>query len=153
MAGRRILGPLFGLVISGLFLALALYRVDFRQLAGALAAADYRLVVLSSIFTFSGYGFRTARWARFLQPQKRIPLLRLLPMLVIGFALNNVLPGRPGEFARAFALGQREGLPKTLGLATVVVERVTDGLTLLAILAFISVGFDLPGWGRQVETL
>ncbi len=151
MNWRKTLGPLAGILISILFLALALYRVDFRSVVAALVSADYRLVALAAVFTFTSYLLRTARWRRLLQSQKHIPVLRLYPVLVIGFALNNLFPGRPGEFARAISLGQRESLSKTLGLATVVVERVADGVTLIAILAFLSLGFSLPGWGRDVE--
>ncbi len=148
---RKLFGTLAGILISIVFLALALYQVDLRAVGTALTAADYRLVAFSAVFTFLSYVFRTARWGLFLQPQKKIPLTRLFPVLVVGFALNNLLPGRPGEFVRAISLGQREGLPKTAGLATVVVERVIDGLTLIAILAFLALGFELPGWGRVVE--
>ncbi len=74
---RKLLGTLAGILISLLFLALALYKVDFGALAAALASANYGLVAFSAVFTFTSYIFRTARWARFLQPQKKIPLLRL----------------------------------------------------------------------------
>lgn len=101
------------------------------------------------MLTFSGYLLRTARWQRLLAPTKTIPVLTLFPILIIGFALNNLLPGRPGEFARAYGLGRREGLSKTLAFATVVVERVTDGLALIAFLllalaAFFPLRLDLP---------
>jgi uncharacterized protein (TIRG00374 family) len=142
-----------GFAISLLFLGLALYRVDFIQVAQAIARADYRLVVASGCMTLASYVARTMRWRRLLLPQKAIPTARLFPVVVIGFALNNVLPGRPGEIARGFALGQRERLSKTAGIATVVLERVADGLTLIAILAGLSLLIDLPGWGRQVESL
>jgi glycosyltransferase 2 family protein len=151
MTWRRILGPIAGVAVSIAFLALAMYRVDLNAIGRALRTADYRLVGLSALFTLSSYVFRTLRWGRFLNPQKRIGLSRLFPVLVSGFALNNFLPGRPGELARAIALGQREGLPKSTGLATVIIERVADGLALIALLAFISLGFDLPGWGRDAE--
>jgi uncharacterized protein (TIRG00374 family) len=151
MNWRKLAGPALGVVLSLLFLWLAFYKVQLNQVLDALRAADYRLIALAALFTFLGYFFRTLRWGRFLLPQKRIPVSRLYPVLVIGFALNNIFPGRPGEFARAISLGQREGLPKTLGLATVVLERVMDGLTLIAIFAVIALGFDLPGWGRNAE--
>lgn len=151
MNWRRFVGPIAGLIISLGLLALLLYRVDLVSVAAAFRAADYRLVLLAGVLTTLSYVFRTLRWARLLRPQKRIPLNRLFPVLVLGFALNNVLPGRPGEIARAVGLGQRESLPKTAGLATVIVERVADGLTLITILAVIALGFDIPGWGREVE--
>ncbi len=150
---RKWAGPVIGILLSLVFLWLALSNVKLNDVSAALANADYRLVLLAGVFTFGSYVFRTARWARLLQPHKQIPIPRLLPVLVIGFALNNLLPARPGEFARAISLGQREGLSKTLGLATIVVERVVDGLTLIAILVVLSVAFELPGWGRQVEVV
>lgn len=153
MNKRRALGSLVGFAISALFLALALYRVDFAQVGQAVASADYRLILASALFTLLSYVMRTLRWQRLLNPQKTIPVRRLFPVLVVGFALNNVLPGRPGEIARGFSLGQREGLSKTLGIATVALERVADGLTLIAILAALTFFITLPGWGQQVETL
>lgn len=153
MNKRRTLGTLAGFAISILFLALALWRVDFAQVADALARADYRLVAFSALFTLASYVLRTMRWRRLLRAQRAIPSTRLFPILVIGFALNNVLPGRPGEIARGLLVGQRERLSKTLGIATVVLERVADGLTLIAILAALAFFIKLPGWGQQVEVI
>ncbi len=149
MKPRRLLTLVASLVITVVFLALALARVDFEQLGQAFATADYRLIVLAPLFTFSGYVFRTARWRQFLAPSKEISISRLFPVLVIGFALNNLFPGRPGEFARPYWLGVREGMSKTLGFATVVVERVADGIALigfllLAFAAFTPLGIQLP---------
>ncbi len=146
---RRIATLLVSLVITAVFLVLALRQVDFPRLAQAFASADYRVVAVAAPFTLAGYFFRAARWSRLLRPSKPIPVGHLFPILVVGFALNNLLPGRPGEFARAYALGQRENLSKTLGFATVVVERVADGIALLAFLllafaAFASLHLALP---------
>lgn len=155
---RRILTILASFAITAVFLALALYPVNFTKLGQAFASADYRLVVVAGCFTFLGYVLRTKRWQRFLAPSKEISVIRLFPVLVIGFALNNLLPGRPGEFARPYALGQRESLSKTLGFATVVVERVADGIALIGILlltliAFIPLHLDLPQVAERIAAL
>ncbi len=146
---RRLLTLSASFAITTIFLALALYRVDFGKLGNALASADYRLIALAAICTFGSYALRTARWQRFLAPTKAIPNPRLFPVLVLGFALNNLLPGRPGEFARPYWLGRRENISKTLGLATIIVERVADGIALIAFLllalaAFVLLNIDLP---------
>lgn len=153
MNKRQIVSALIGIAISVGFLALALYRVDFAQVGQAFAHADYRLISISALFTLASYALRSMRWHRLLFPQKDIAFKRLFPILVIGFALNNVLPGRPGEFARGILLGQREKISKTLGISTVVLERVADGLTLIALLAALAIFIELPGWGKQVETV
>jgi len=153
MTKRRTLGTLLGFAISAFFLALALWHVDFNQVLQAITHADWRLILVSAVFTLLSYVLRTMRWRRLLLPHKAISNRTLFPILVIGFALNNVLPGRPGEIARGFIAGQREAISKTLAIATVVLERVLDGLTLIAILAALAYLINLPGWGQRVETL
>ncbi len=155
---RKLVTILASFLITSVFLALALYRVDFTQFVRAFAAADYRLLVFAVLATFCGYVLRAARWQRFLNPIKKIPLPRLFPILVVGFALNNLLPGRPGEFARPYWLGKREGLSKTLGFATVIVERVADGVALIAFLlialaAFKPLGMALPPTAETIAVL
>jgi uncharacterized protein (TIRG00374 family) len=49
----------------------------------------------------------------------------------IGIGANMVLPARAGEFLRAYALGRATRSSKTAVFATLVVERIFDGLTIL----------------------
>jgi glycosyltransferase 2 family protein len=155
---RSLLTFVLSLIITAGFLTLALYRVDFNRFVQAFAAADYRLVVIAAGLTCCGYVLRTVRWQRLLFPTKKIALKRLFPVLVIGFALNNLLPGRPGEFARGYAVGKRENISRTLGFATVVLERVADGIALIAVLLitlalFSRLGIDLPPAAETVAVL
>ncbi len=150
---RRRISAIVGFLLTLLFSGLALYRVDLREMGRALVRADYRYVVPASIFTLSGYLLRTARWKVILTPAKEVGGRRLFPPLIIGFAVNNLLPARIGEFARAYLLGEREKVSKSLAFATVVVERVLDGLTLILFLLLVSTSFPLPRWGREMEIL
>ncbi|MBI3741371.1 MAG: flippase-like domain-containing protein [Chloroflexi bacterium] len=131
---RRLIGYLLSFIVTIFFLALALANVRIEQLQAAFAAADYRFAFFAAGATFAAYIFRAARWRQLLAPSQKISIARLFPVLIVGFALNNLLPGRPGEFLRAHALGKRENLSRMLGFGTVVLERVVDGLTLLAFL-------------------
>jgi hypothetical protein len=74
------------------------------------------------------------RWRLLLRPAKRIGVHRLFGVTMIGFMANNVLPARMGELVRAYALGKSESLPTSLSFATIVLERLFDGFTLLAFL-------------------
>ena len=65
---------------------------------------------------------------------KQIGVHRLFAITMIGFMANNVLPARLGEFVRAYALGRSETLPASLPFATIVIERIFDGFTLLLFL-------------------
>ena len=63
---------------------------------------------------------------------------------MMGFLGNNILPAHLGEFVRALALGQSEGVSKSATFATIVLERVYDGLTVLLLLLMVLLFLDLP---------
>jgi len=133
-----------GLALTAFFLWLALRNVDLAAVGAALRSARYGFLLPAALCSTAGYCLRTARWGRLLAPVRRIPFRRLFPILMIGFATNNLLPARVGEFARAYLLGRREGVSRSMALATVVVERVCDGLTLIALMTATLLLFPLP---------
>jgi glycosyltransferase 2 family protein len=88
--------------------------------------------VLASIFL--RFWLTAIRWQLLLRPVKSIGIHRLFAITMVGFMANNVLPARLGEFVRAYALGRSEGLPPSVPFATIVIERIFDGFTLLLFL-------------------
>lgn len=76
---------------------------------------------------------RSYRWGIILKPHKaNIPLTTLYKYTAIGFFLN-ILPGRVGEPARGILLARSQHFKKSYGLASVVLERLIDSLTLVVV--------------------
>jgi len=146
-------GRVVGFGLTLVFLVLAFQRVDPAGFVDELKGVNYVWLLPSALCTLVGYMLRTVRWQVILSGAARAPLRTLFPVLMMGFATNNVLPGRLGEFWRAYLLGRKRNVRKTLALASVVVERVFDGLTLILLLLLVSETIQLPGWGRQIELL
>src|SRR3954468_12569639 len=146
-------GRIAGIVITLVCLGLAFYQVNLQELGGALAGADYRLIVPAMALWLIGYGARTLRWRALLTGSKVGPLQGLFGVLMVGFATNNLLPARLGELARAYLLRRQTGLRKTFVLASIFLERIFDGLALVAVLLVLSALVELPGWGREVELI
>jgi uncharacterized protein (TIRG00374 family) len=146
-------GRFGGLGLTVVFLVLAFERVDLTGFVAELKGVNYLWLVPSAVCTLLGYVLRTVRWRAILSGSARAPLGTLFPVLIMGFATNNLLPGRLGELWRAYLLGRKRNVRKTFALASVIVERVFDGLTLIALLTIVSLAIQLPGWGRQVELL
>jgi uncharacterized protein (TIRG00374 family) len=144
---------LAGIILTILFLFLVLWRIDFDEMGKALGTANYWYVIPAVACTFLGYVIRTIRWSVLLSPTKRISIPNLFPLLMIGFMANNVLPARIGEFVRAYNLGAKEGISKSAGLATVVLERLFDGITLILFIAILSLLCPLPGWGSELAVI
>lgn len=138
-----------GLVIGLVFLYLAFSGQDFKEIGASLGQANYWWLIPGLISYFIGVGIRAIRWHYLLGPIQKVPTRRLFPVVVIGYMANNVLPVRMGEVVRAYVLDRREGVRKTAALATIVVERIMDGLTMLLFLAlaslFVSVSPDIQG--------
>jgi uncharacterized protein (TIRG00374 family) len=140
-----------GFLLTLVFLVLAFRNVDLGAFTEELRRVNYLWLLPSALCTLLGYVVRTLRWRFILSGAARAPLTTLFPILIMGFATNNLLPGRLGEFWRAYLLGRKRDVRKSFALASVVVERVFDGLTLVALLAVVSISIQLPDRGREVE--
>ncbi|MDP6102906.1 MAG: lysylphosphatidylglycerol synthase transmembrane domain-containing protein [Dehalococcoidia bacterium] len=131
--------------VSLFFLGLFFSRMDLGETWEKLGEADYFLLVPAILVYFVAVYFRTLRWQYLLSPVKTLAVTKLYPVVVVGYMANNLLPVRLGEVVRAYYLGEREKVSKVSVLATIVVERVVDGLTLLFLAAVVSLFLPLVG--------
>ncbi len=76
----------------------------------------------------------------------------LFPVLLLGFAANNILPARAGEVWRMWGLAQRTTVRKTVALSTLVVERLFDGFTLIFLLGLAGTIHPLTAQAQWIET-
>ena len=132
MSRRLQLG--LGLAISAFCLWLSMRDVDPFAVGQALRRANYLGFALAVSTTIAGFWLRAVRWRSLIATPRPLGIGSLFSATMIGFMANNVLPLRLGEFVRPWALSRREKISKSTLLATVVVERAVDMLTLLAIL-------------------
>ncbi len=123
-----------GVLVSGLLLAIIVWTIDVREAVRALAAADVRWIGPALVILAISLGVRAWRWRFIMAPVKLINTHRLFSAMMIGFMGNNLLPARAGEFMRAYVIGKTQRVSASASLATVVVERLFDGFTLLAML-------------------
>ena len=134
-----------GVAISAVFLWWALRELDLSVVWLHLQTANYWWLLPGVAVYFIAVWARTWRWDYMLRPLKHIPLGRLFPVVVIGYMGNNIYPFRAGEVLRSYVLRRRESVPMSASLATVVVERVFDGLVML-VFVFVALPFTpIPG--------
>ena len=126
-----------GILGTALFLGLFFWRTDLGDMADALANANYWWFAPAIAVWFLSTWFRSLRWRYLLRPIADIPARTLYPVVVIGYMANNLLPARTGELVRAYIMGERHRLSLMATLGTISVERLFDGLVLLAFLVFV----------------
>ncbi|PIE80237.1 MAG: TIGR00374 family protein [Chloroflexi bacterium] len=119
------------IIISGIFVWLALRGLKLDEVWTYMVSANYVWLLPAVAVYFVAVWARTWRWDYMLRPLKQIPVRRLFPVVVIGYMGNNVYPFRAGEVLRSFVLYKREDISMSASLATVIVERVFDGLVML----------------------
>ncbi len=118
-------------------LALAFSLIeDPAAIPGHIAGVPWHIHVLFILVSVLSMWFRAVRWAALI-PGRTLTGRRCFSPLMIGFMLNSIFPARAGEFGRALVLGRREGLPFSAVLGSVVIERIFDGVILLASFALV----------------
>jgi glycosyltransferase 2 family protein len=133
-----------GIGISVLLLYFLFRKVNFRQLLLAFTEMDYRYLLAAVAVTFAGYYLRAVRWKYLLIPIKHTAMHNLFPATIIGYMANNILPARLGEFVRAYVLGDKEQIDKSAVFATLVLDRLLDGLSVLILLVITLFTLKLP---------
>ena len=126
----------FGVAISIVFLWFSLRGLHLQAVWHYIQVANFWWILPAVAVYFAAVWARTWRWHYLLRPLKSVPLKRLFPIVCIGYFGNNVYPARAGEVIRAFVLRRNEGISVSASLATIIVERVFDGLVMLLFVFF-----------------
>jgi hypothetical protein len=136
--------------ISLAFLDQVFADLQWVAMAQALARANYWLLAPAFAVVVFTLFLRAWRWQWLLRSVGPIPFGATLRAACLGIGANMVLPARAGEFLRVYALGRATGHSKTAIFATLVIERILDGLTILLLLVGVVV---LGVHGEQIRYL
>lgn len=147
--GRGGLIRLAGLGASAVALGVVIHSVDLAQTGRLLAAADPVPIAACLLVVATQVGLRSVRW-RVLLPKPasgtKIPLVRVAPVLLVGYLGNAVLPARLGEPIRAYLVAGRERLDAAEAFGSVVLERIVDTASLAVIVFVAADAVRAPGW-------
>jgi len=129
---------LIGIVVSIVILVWIGFKVDFSLLLKSFAELDSYWVLLMTVIYLAGFLVRGLRSKYMLTPLKEVAFKSAVESVIVGYMANSIFPARAGEFIRAIFLGKKESMSKTSVLGTVLIERVFDGLVLVAIMIICS---------------
>ena len=121
-----------GVLISVVFVWLAVRGLKLEDFWVAVRKANYIWLLPGIGVYFVGVWVRAWRWHYLIGPMKKIPTGTMFPITAIGYMGNNIYPARAGEVLRAVILKRKEGVSISASLATIIVERIFDGVVMLA---------------------
>ena len=132
---QRHLRTVVGVAATVFFLWLALRGVHWTEVLRHLRGANYLLLGAAILLTTFGIHVRALRWKSLLAPvDPDTSFHSRMAGAAVGFGANNVLPARMGEFARVLVTARLAKLPLSAVFATLVMERVLDGLACVGLL-------------------
>jgi len=141
---RLLLGALLAVVLLAWFFR----GIDWTALGQALRDARPLPLVGLVLVTIGVYSVRAWRWGDLLAPLGRVGYLDLFSATMVGFASGLLVP-RAGELLRPWLVSRRYPIPWSAGVATIILERLVDMITVLVLFALYL--FVLPAPKAQLE--
>jgi hypothetical protein len=140
-----------GLLLSAFLLWWVMKDTSPRAIWDLLSHSNFALWIGCMVAATAIFPLRARRWAALLEPVAgRLPFAPLWQSTAVGMMVNNVLPLRAGEFARAFALSRAEPRVRfTAAFASLAIDRLFDGMVVLALMLVATLDPAFPS-GRMI---
>lgn len=127
---RALIGVGFGVLL----LWLALSEIDTDQGRLVIGRASVSAMALAVASYWVAIGFRVVRWRMLLSSTNVLSFGQVSQALIVGYAVNNVLPARLGEIFRADFLRRKFDVSRSAALGSIIVERLMDGMSVVLLL-------------------
>nr|MBA3777494.1 flippase-like domain-containing protein [Betaproteobacteria bacterium] len=118
------IGALIGLGMLGWLLR----HFDVDRFLATLAGADRRFLLLVLLAMVAEQIVRAWKWRQLLFRLRPIGVTRLFGAIMAGYLLAFLVPFGLATVARAWLVARQENLKVTAVLATVALDRLTDGI-------------------------
>jgi len=140
---------LIGLGISLVFLYLSLRNIDFNDIVLIFSRSNPTTITFIILLAFLVRIILTVRWYLLLHFTEKRNLRDAFNYLNIGYLINDILPGRIGDFVKSYFWAKKVNVSKADALASVIVERLFDltGMGLIFLLALLIL--DLPAYALK----
>lgn len=140
---------IIGILVSAFFIYLVFRRVEPAEIFYSLKQINYLWLIPNMAVIILTMFIRALRWKYLLQPIRICRAAELFPPVMIGFMANNILPIRLGEVVRAYSLGATTNESRSSIFATIVIERIFDGLTLMLMFWLVFLYVPVPAGIRK----
>jgi uncharacterized protein (TIRG00374 family) len=128
----RIVQWLVGIILAGAGLWIFLRNVNGHTLVNQLTHTKPVVIIACAALSIGTIWIRSIR-ARLLLPHCNKDQQKMLfPIIMIGFMINNILPARMGEAARAMLMWKRNGYSGAISVGSLVLERILDSIVFLS---------------------
>ncbi len=132
-------------LISLICLIWVLNGANFTRIWGEVRHMSGRWVLLAVVSDICVYMLHGVRWKLLLAPVERVSFTHCVEAIYVGLFANETLPLRAGELIRCFLLSKSSNVPISVAFASALIERIFDGVWLMACFFFSLHMGRLPG--------
>ena len=133
-----------GVAIGAVFLFLAIRKAEWRETVNTLREVDVPLTLLGVALFVITFILFALRWRVLLSGVGRLRVADTFSHIMIGYLGNTVLPLRLGDLVRTTLTARKHRIGVVSVLSSVVLERVLDLLSVLALVLGLSFFIDVP---------
>lgn len=109
-----------------------LHGASLGRIWGEIRHMDWRWVAAAVGCDILVYLLHGLRWSLMLRPVGKVPFMYAVQAIYVGLFTNEVLPLRAGEIIRCFLLSKSTEIPLSVTFASALIERIFDGIWLMA---------------------
>jgi uncharacterized protein (TIRG00374 family) len=124
---------LLALLVAGILLVLAFRGANWNEMWATAQRGNTAYLAIGCALLSSSGLLRGLRWRVLLSSERGLSAAAVFWATMVGYLGNALLPARAGEVIRSVLIGRHATISKSYVLATVLTERILDGLALLAI--------------------
>jgi uncharacterized protein (TIRG00374 family) len=133
-----------GFALTAGCLVLGAFVVDWPRTLQSIADANQPLIWLAVLLLLTTFCIFALRWRQLIAVDDPLPFRHVFNFLMIGYLANAVLPARPGDIIRAVLWRQSYNISFSIGVASVVLERLFDVLAVCMLGFGVSLVITLP---------
>ncbi len=137
---------IIGISISIFLLLWAFWGVEWNLIGKSLGQVRWVYIFIYLMILLALQAIRSIRWQILLSPLLRVEQNVLFPITSVGFLAILYFPVRSGELVRPYLLSQQKNISLSAALATIVLERILDLVTILVFIIFTAFSAQLPKW-------
>ncbi|HEX5228541.1 MAG TPA: lysylphosphatidylglycerol synthase transmembrane domain-containing protein [Bryobacteraceae bacterium] len=124
------------LVVSAGCLVWWINSVNWHELLQDVRELDWRWVAVAAVADVLVYVLQGWRWALVLRPVAPVSYWSSIGAIFVGLFANEVQPLHAGELIRCFVMARWSKIPISVTMASALIERIFDGILLIAGLFF-----------------
>jgi uncharacterized protein (TIRG00374 family) len=139
---RKLLVGTVGLTLGLGCFWLATRNVELSEAKSIFESSDWRWIVVGICVFGTDIIIRIVRWRVILSHRRKIDFIQVARGLLVGYAVNILLPARLGELFRADYTARLSGVSRSTILGSIFIERVVD---LFTVMSLFGIGLVLSG--------